>query len=73
MDYFKFFLVLIVFLLFSWLIFYSLDIDETDSLKKENRSIPVIESDKKEFRVKFDETNEDLELHEDSCTLNNEC
>ena len=65
-------LVCIVFLSFFWFISHLLEIENTDSLKN-STSVPIIEADHSPYRLKFYEQNDEMEVYDNSCTLNNEC
>tara|TARA_B100000029_G_scaffold435906_1_gene450225 strand:- start:18781 stop:19002 length:222 start_codon:yes stop_codon:yes gene_type:complete len=73
MNLIKFFLILIVFILFYFLLKHFTNL-ENYNINFDNNTIPVIEADAEPFRVLPDENDQNDRIEEfESCTLNNEC
>ena len=71
MNFIKFLLIIVFFIVFFLLIKHYIDL-ENYQLDQNKNTIPIIESDNKPFKILPPPEDNDNPL-ENSCTLNNEC
>jgi len=71
MNFIKFLLIIVLFIVFFLLIKHYIDL-ENHQLDRNKSTIPIIESDNKPFKILPPPEDNDNPL-ENSCTLNNEC
>ena len=71
MNFIKFLLIIVFFIVFFLLIKHYIDL-ESYQLDQNKSTIPIIESDNKPFKILPPPEDNDNPL-ENSCTLNNEC
>jgi len=69
----KVIIVTLVFTTFLWLFIHLYDLENTNYLKNNLESIPVIEADTKPYKILPEEKNNTSDPFIDSCTLNYEC